>query len=203
MDFSDKDKKRIEEFYTTALVEHGSHSAHGVHWADEFGQAKRFEILTDVDDIAGSNVLDVGCGFGDLYKFLLKNKIPVKKYTGIDIIPEYIAIAQERYPDTEFELKNIFDMTKMHDYVFASGSLNFKVGNYETFYFEMIKRMYSLAKKAMAFNMLNALHHVNNETFAAFHPDEVATFCETFCTHVQVIQGYLPQDFTIYMYKQS
>ncbi len=63
--------------------------------------------------------------------------------------------------------------------------------------------MFDCANKGVAFNMLNTDIHVNDDTYAAYDPDEVSDFCKTFCDNVQIVMGYLPQDFTIYLMKAS
>jgi SAM-dependent methyltransferase len=163
-------------------------------------------------------VLDVGCGTGEMYKFFLTEKIPVH-YLGIDIVPELVATAQKRFPDGHFVVQDIFDfnndrptdpdvpdkksLTVMpaFDYVLASGALSFKVADNLNYYQSMIRKMFALAKRGLAFNMLNAAGHVDDETYAAYDPKQIAEFCQTLGGHVEIILDYLPQDFTVYMRK--
>src|SRR5690606_26147041 len=140
------------------------------------------------------------CGMGELYKYLLQQEIPVE-YTGIDIVPEFIASAKKRFPQTVFKVKDIFDLKQTHDYVLASGALSFKVADNANYYQDMIRHMYALANKAVAFNMLDKHVHVDDDTYAAYSPIEIADFCSTIAERVEVVVDYLPQDFTIYMYK--
>ncbi|MCC2630574.1 MAG: hypothetical protein K0S38_383 [Candidatus Paceibacter sp.] len=196
------DHQRILKYYKDALTEYGDHDPRSVHWSSTEGQRKRFRILSQITDLNGSRVLDVGCGLGEFYKFFLENHIDVE-YTGIDIIPDFIIQARDRFPAVRFETKDIFETNETYDYVLASGVLTFKVTDNKNFYFSMIKKMYSLAEKGVAFNMLNYETHIDDETYAAYDPNEVADFCRTFCNNVQIVIGYLPQDFTIYLVKES
>jgi 2-polyprenyl-3-methyl-5-hydroxy-6-metoxy-1,4-benzoquinol methylase len=148
------DSQRILHFYKDSLAEYGSHDARSVHWSDPQGQEIRFRVLSQIANLNGQNVLDVGCGLGDLLTFFEKNKTTIS-YTGIDIIPEFIESAKEQHPYARFELKNIEHMTETFDYVLASGALSFKVENNNEYYFGIIKKMFSLSKKGLAFNMLN------------------------------------------------
>ncbi|MDO8510055.1 MAG: class I SAM-dependent methyltransferase [bacterium] len=195
------DLERLQVFYERALAQFGPHDPQTLHWGSKLNQVKRFEVLAAVGDLRGKSILDAGCGTGDLYQFLSDAKVPVN-YTGIDIVPDFIRIARERFPNVRFLLKDTFEENSGYDYVVASGTMSFKVHDNDRFYFEMIRYLYGLAKTAFAFNMLDRATHVDNETFAAYDPRQVADFCGTFCDHVQVVTDYLPDDFTVYLYKK-
>ncbi len=40
--------------------------------------------------------------------------------------------------------------------------------------------MYDVAKEAAAFNMLSLEDHVNDDTYAAYSPNDIGDFCKTF-----------------------
>lgn len=44
----------------------------------------------------GKRILDIGCGFGDLNKFLGENDVDEYEYVGIDIVEELIIEAKSR-----------------------------------------------------------------------------------------------------------
>jgi 2-polyprenyl-3-methyl-5-hydroxy-6-metoxy-1,4-benzoquinol methylase len=194
------DSKRISDYYTSALKRFGKDDPRSVHWSNSEDQIIRYEILLQVGKLSNTSVLDVGCGFGILYRLFLQKEIPVD-YTGIDIIPDFIQTTKEKFPGAKFEVNDIFDIDQKFDYVLASGALSFKVDNNEMYYREMIKKMYSLCKKGIAFNMLDRSVHVDNETYASYSPQEIGDFCKTFSNNVQIVTGYLPQDFTVYVYR--
>jgi trans-aconitate methyltransferase len=194
------DQKRILHYYQSALTEYGENDARSVHWSDQTGQQKRFLVLSQIADLNGRSVLDVGCGLGDLYKFFFSQNINAD-YTGIDIVPEFIVAARERFPNVQFEVKDISAETKTYDYVLASGVLSYKVADHKNYYFSLIKKMYDLSAKGLAFNMLNKDTHIDDATYAAYDINEIADYCKTFCDNVQIVVDYLPQDFTIYLYK--
>lgn len=210
MRLSKNDERRITDFYLEALNEYGPFDHRSVHWTEQEGQIKRFEILADVGDLNCKSVLDVGCGVGAFYGFLRQKNIEVK-YFGIDIIPEFIEEARKIFSGKDrsessaatspiFEHKDIFDISGQYDFVVASGALSFKVENNDNYYKAMVKKMYGVAKKGVAFNMLNIDGHIDDSIYAAYSPAEVSDFCKTFCDDVSIVIGYLPQDFTIYMY---
>lgn len=200
MHLSPEDRKRLLKFYLDGLSAHDSTDARAVQWADNENQRTRFEVLLNVADLSGKSVLDVGCGVGGLYRMLLEKKIPAN-YTGIDVVPDYIDLARIKFPQGHFECKDIFDTDETSDYVLSSGALTFKVADNDAYYMEMIRKMWSIAKKGLAFNMLDRAMHVNDNTYASYDPKEITDFCGILGGRVETIMGYLPQDFTIYIYK--
>lgn len=195
----DDDKNRILDFYESALKMYGT-DPRSVHWAGEETQKVRFEVLNKVANLNGKRVLDVGCGLGDLYKFFITNEIPVD-YTGIDIVPAFIARARERFPGATFIVADVFSVNEQYDYVLASGALNFAVAGGKEYYFLMIKKKFECSQSGLAFNMLNKAEHSNDETYISYDVDEVVVYCKTLTDKVVVVADYLPWDFTVYMYK--
>ena len=195
------DTARLISYYKEALDQYGDHDARSVHWSNADGQKTRFMILSQIANLKNKSILDVGCGLGDLYTFLVSQNIHTN-YTGIDIVPDFIVRAREQIPTARFECKDMMAMTEKYDYVIASGALSFKVPDNKNYYFSVIKKMYDTANKGLAFNMLNKEVHIDDETYAAYDPSEVADFCKSFCPRVEIIIDYLPQDFTLYLYKE-
>lgn len=202
MNLDNTDTQRIKKFYSEALTDYGPRDARSLHWLDEAHQLIRFNVLMGIGTFDRKRVLDVGCALGDLYKYFLKKKIEVD-YTGIDLMPEFIEIAQKRYPEASFISGNISEyiFNKHVDYIFASGAFSFKVADYKVYYFATIKTLFEHANMGVAFNMLNKQEHIDDDIYAAYDSCEVADFCKTFCNRIEVITDYLPQDFTIYLYK--
>lgn len=79
----------------------------------EMESSKAMATLLKEKIIAGDRVLDVGCGGGH-YLRSLKNTIQVPfSYTGVDITPEYIELANKAWAneaDTHFAIGDIYDL---------------------------------------------------------------------------------------------
>ncbi len=200
MKLETNDYKRILDFYQEAYHAYGDRDARSVRWSNPADQITRFRVLLGLANLAHQSVLDVGCGTGELYKFFLQEQIVVD-YTGIDIVPEFIISAQKRFPNTQFRIEDIFEISRQYDYVVASGALSFKVEDNLNYYQDMIRQMYALARKGVAFNMLDNRVHIDDDTYAAYDPEEIADFCSTIANRIEIVVDYLPQDFTIYLYK--
>ena len=191
---------RIDQFYNSAIDTYGLYDPRALHWQDPFSQVERFRVLSEVGKMRGHSLLDVGCGFGDLFGHVQKKSTDVE-YTGIDINERMIEAARAKYTDALFVIQDFGAYSgKMVHYALASGTFSFKIADHQKIYFEYIRKMFDLSRKAVAFNMLNARYHVNDDTYAAYLVPAVYDFCTTFTDKVLIRQDYLPQDFTVYLY---
>jgi SAM-dependent methyltransferase len=93
-------------------------------WSTKENQENGFyqiaSLLTEFPDI--HSVLDVGCGDGRIQQFLPEQ---ITDYTGIDITPEIVSVANKPYI-LHADIKNFFP-ARTYDAVFAIGSFNIAV----------------------------------------------------------------------------
>ena len=87
---------------------------------------KKFNILLDLAPFKKNiNVLDMGCGTGEITGFFDYNGYKTK---GIDIDSDIIAIAQQRYPNSHFELKDIKDVDySQYELIISWGALEYNI----------------------------------------------------------------------------
>jgi SAM-dependent methyltransferase len=194
------DRQRLEKFYIEALKRYGPDHPKSVHWLGLRSQLLRFDALTKIADLSDAKILDVGCGLGDLYGFL-QDRFTGFSYTGIDLVPAMVKGAQAKYPPADFEIGDVFSTTTHYDYLLASGSLTFNVLAGPAYYYDMIRRMYRLADKGVAFNMLDIAHYKIDKEYLAYDPVEVTEVCREITPRFKVVDNYLAGDFTVYLYK--
>ena len=170
-------------------------------WRGDASQLRRFEILSGLGDFSGHSILDAGCGYGDL-KAYLDQRCRGFNYLGVDQMPEFIEEAKRRWanaPDAHFVLSDFTSMPlPTSDYVIACGSLGYRCAN-PGFYFEMIAKLFAAARLAFAFNMLDAALFPPHDLLIGHNRGAVAAFCQNLCSKVQIIDGYLRDDFTVFM----
>jgi len=200
MNLTEFDRERLLKYYSESLKQHGPYSAKAFHWLSVRDQLVRFDALSRVGDISGYSILDVGCGAGDMYDFLF-GQFKDFSYLGVDIVPEMTATAREKYPVARFMTADIFSIAEQSDYVFASGALTFNVSGGKPFYFNMVRHMYSLARKAVAFNVLDSRYTTTDECFLVYSWQEIADLCEELGGKYQIITGYEQGDFTVHLHK--
>jgi ubiquinone/menaquinone biosynthesis C-methylase UbiE len=167
-------------------------------------QEVRFEALTQIADLKNSTVLDIGCGFGDLYAFLVKKGIKVG-YTGYDINPNLLKVAKDMHPAAKFELLDATGNLPAvrYDWVFESGMFNYKLANNIGFIKKALGNMYALCKKGMAADFMTSYVDFKKETLYYADPKEIFEFCKTLSRRVTLRHEYMPFEFCIYVFKND
>ena len=187
-------KQTNQLFYEKAINQFGI-SPKGVHWKDEEAQYKRFEVIYKLidNDFLDSKIIDAGCGFGDFYNFMEKNRLHCKHYIGIDSIEKMVDLALTRFPHTDFRVIDILEnQLPKADYYIASGSLN--ILNRELFY-QFITNCFEASNKGFVFNFLK------KRSFNRLSIEEVVGFCSSLSSKVKTKNDYLDNDFTVFMKK--
>ncbi len=181
---------------------YGLRSSMALGWNTESSQQVRFEVLADIADLSNHSVLDVGCGRGDL-RVHLGLRYPGIDYTGIDQLEPFIILAKKQYghiPRTKFVQANIWEcQLPPADFVFASGTLNYRHAN-PLFIFEMIAKLFSVSKKGLGFNLLSKVGHPPGE-LNAYQPYRIMEYTRTLTSKVSMREDYQAGDYTIFMYK--
>jgi trans-aconitate methyltransferase len=190
-------------YYHRQCLQENKEPATVMGWRDAASQQKRFEALTSIASMSGSVVMDLGCGLGDLKPFL-DQRFQDFVYLGVDYIPEFIDEATKRYAglrDTFFQQADFtVDGLPHVDYVLASGALNYKTSN-DLFVIRMIEKMYTLARKGVAFNLLDKEKFPPDDLLRAYHKHEILGFCLRLANRAELVTGYADDDFTIMLYK--
>lgn len=197
------DKRKINEIYNHRLNKLG-HSFDALSSGTEERRAIRFDVLTEIGIKSGDSVLDLGCGFGDYFKYLKDNGILVK-YTGIDINPTFINSAIERYPDAEFKVLDIqSEDPGQYDYVVSTSCFNYildEQNNYE-FAGEILKRSYLFAKKGVAIDFTTDYVDFKGLEGTAFYysPEKMFGIGKKITKRVLLRHDYPLFEFCIYLY---
>ena len=122
-------------------------------------QVDRFEqILRLAPSLHGCSLLDVGCGFADLYSYLEEHGVSVR-YTGFDLCEEMIEVCQQRYPEASFWLGGVIDSPLPpgnFDVAVASGIFNFSNPDWDAYVVETVKKMFQLSTQAVVVNFLSS-----------------------------------------------
>lgn len=199
MDISEKTKSD----YRGRFKKYGV-APQALSWKQRGAAHQRFRQIWAEVDFAGKSVLDVGCGFGEMGKFLLKRYKEVD-YTGVDIVPEFIAEARKLVPGGKFYEVDYFDkpLPEKFDVVIASGTLNSNVSDNMDYRKRAIKTMFEHAKTCLVFNMLGSHPQPANDPQSnIWYADslEILSYCLSLTRRVILRHHYHPRDFTIFMY---
>jgi SAM-dependent methyltransferase len=205
---ADADLERLRAHYDGLVRRHGSDPA-GAQYSDRATQEKRFEVLTEVGDLADAAILDYGCGTGSLLAFLRVRGYR-GDFCGQDISPEAIAVARDRFPDARFEVGAVAADTAGEpvDYAFVSGVFNNLVTDNWSMLTHGLSTLYGLARKAVAFNALSTYVDYKDSGLYYADPLEVFDFCKSTLSPFVTLRhdyelkaGVPPYEFTIYVHK--
>jgi ubiquinone/menaquinone biosynthesis C-methylase UbiE len=165
------------------------------------GQSIRFQVLSEIGDLKNASVLDVGCGFGDLCRFLEKKKLNVK-YHGVDINQEFIEVAKKRNPHGKFELRDIEKnpFTKKFDYVFGAGI--FTLASFKNA-IPIIKEQFRICKKGVAIDFLSTYVTYKDDFLFYTDPDKMFKFAKTLTKRVTLRHDYKPYEYCMYLHKND
>ena len=122
-------------------------------WRDRDSQTSRFDVFVNECLSNDDRVLDFGCGLSDLYQYT-KDKGYDIKYTGIDIMPDFVKKSKDKYgDDINVVNTNVLYFFEEFEWVFASGV--FSIGFTIDEIIEHIEHFLNITKKGICLNLLN------------------------------------------------
>ena len=98
-----------------------------------------------------------------------------------------------------------YKFNRQYDYVVASGAFNLKVKNQTQYIQSCIEKLFSVAKKGVAFNLLSERTLTKNQDklFWYYSPSEILNLAFVYTPYVGLNHHYLPNDFTVFMFKSE
>lgn len=195
------DRDILHHYYDSKLKTYG-HDTRSLGWIPG-ARDVRFGALTSIGDLQNSSVLDVGCGFGDLYGYLARRGIKVD-YTGVDINPDFIKIAREAYPDARFITADFEadDIGQEFDWTFAAGIFTIKISDNRRFIGNTLNKMFQVCNKGLAADLLSP-SALGNDTYWQCPPEEALKFCRGLSRRVVLRADYMSNEFCVYIYKDD
>lgn len=198
------EKKQIIKDYQNKFKEHGVNNQS--LFIPGRKQNVRFNAIREIGINDMDSVLDVGSGFGDLFRYLKETIVFKGKYTGVDIVPEFIEASKSLYPDVDFRLLDILqeELQEQWDFVVLSGTLNINIGEQHLeFVKRMITKMFLLSKKGVSIDFVSTYGDDRNKNIFRADPSEMFSFCKTLSKRVSLRNDYLPWEFCVYLYKDD
>lgn len=199
------DREAYRARYVDRLKRYG-HDPRTLGWAAG-KQAERFTSLTELLPIARMrSVLDVGCGFGDLYDFLRRGGF-TGQYTGIDFIPELIETGRAAYPEADLRVGDVAEFApgERFDIVIASGIFNAKLAHDDqwTHVTSTLERMFDLCTVAAGADFLTSYCDFEREDLFYCPPERVFGFAKSLTRRVGLLHHYMPFEFAIVLFKDD
>jgi len=176
-----------------------------IFWSSKEAQRARFEVLSKIADLEGKLVLDVGCGYGDLVDYFKDEGIHVGKYVGVDVVQDIVDVAKKKHLEVEFETRDLLTTPypeNSFDYILGSGIFALSGDDWEKYVGDMLGAMLGCAKGGVGVNFLKGTK--DSSSLHKADPLETLLLVEK---HVKgkviLVEGYLPDDFTIFIFKES
>ena len=194
------EKAQVKHYHRQRL---GKEQSYEQGYRSPKSQTQRFKALSQWGDLTGLTILDLGCGYGDLKTFL-DQRFESFVYLGVDFFPEFIDGANQRFSntaDTHF-IRADFARTELPevDLVIACGSLNYCSQNTKHPWY-IIEKMWHAARKGIAFNLLDKKAFDDGGLLCAYESSKVYGVCQKLSQNIKIKRGYLPDDFTVFMYR--
>lgn len=199
LDYVQRYEKRLEEFGDSPAT---------LGWGAQGRQEIRFSVLAELAlRMPESSVLDVGCGFCDLYDFLGQHGW-LGRYTGIDIVPGLLEVARRRHPGLELLELDITDESTPvdeYDFVISSGALNATLpsGSNEAHIGIALRRMFQRSRYATCVDFLSS--YVDFQKPGAYHTDPgwALAVAKRLTRRVLLRHDYMPFEFSIFLFRDE
>jgi len=169
------------------------------------------KIYDDRVEKDGKSILDVGCGFGDLYDYLGKKGVKLKSYEGIDISPKIVEKAKTLHAkdkNAAFRHGSLKELEKKYseeefDYVVESGIFNYNLSDNYKYLAETLELMFRLCRAGVSINMTTDYVDYKEDCLFYFNPEKVFGMCKKLTKRVCLRHDYMPFEFTVYLYKNQ
>lgn len=195
------DNERISAYYLGRLNRNQeTHEVLG--WESAGAQAARFSVLLDVVPRRPYSLVDVGAGLGDLYSYLTERGEPVE-YTGVDILPQMVERARNRFPGVRFERVDLISDTtwsERFDILYASGIFNLRMQDNVGFVTRAVERFGELKKLFCVANFLCESSPDKEAPYFYYSPETIRSVFSAVFNRVSIVDGYLENDFTVVAY---
>ncbi len=199
---NDQDKTSIISRYKARLEKYGP-TIESLASGTVDRRAIRFNQLMQVGNLSGASILDLGSGLGDFYLFLKENGIQVK-YTGYDLSPDLVRVAGEKFPDANFEVRDIqqHGIGGEFDYIVSSQTFNFKLANESNL--ELVKSClqlcYEKCKKGLCFDFLTSYVDFQEEHLYYYSPEELFAYAKSLSKRVRINHESPLFEFALYIF---
>ena len=178
----------------------------GLGFGRRSSQEKRFAAAAALGSFHGARLLDVGCGFGDFLAWLSARGIR-PRYTGLDLCPPMIERCRRRFAEAEacFIVGDVleYEPAEPYDYVVASGIFGYAARGLRARVQPMLEKLFALAETGLAVNFLSRCSPRRSPGRLYLQPADVLQFALTLTRAVRMDHAYMPNDFTLCMYRRA
>ncbi len=201
--FLKKQMASIASYYDH-LVDQFGHDPRAVDAGSWETLRQRYGVLRAALPAGCRSVLEVGCGLGDLGHFLHR-RIPSVRYTGMDVSSRMIEEGRRVHPRLDLRQGNVLDRSLggVYDAVLAQG-IFYRLGpEAERLSFQLIKKMFSKARRVAAFCAISTWADRKNKQEFYVDPVWLLAQCRRLTRFLVLRHEYHPGDVAVYLYKRK
>ena len=199
------DVKRVVQRYQERIAQHGA-TFESLNSGSQEKQVIRQWVHSSALRGEQPSILEVGCGLGDFYGYLIEHKRDCA-YRGYDIVPEYIAECRHTYPQVEFEVRNIFleGIDGSYDTVVMSQVLNNRYQKSDNM--QVMKRALELGfqhtRVSVSVDMLSTYVDFRNPVLYYYSPEDIFRMAKSIAPRVLIRHDYRAFEFCIQLFHQD
>lgn len=195
---SDEKQATIDRY--NARFEQYGHDARTLGWTKR-QHLLRYEILLSYWNLAGADLLDFGCGFGDMYAYCRQSGRDGVRYHGIDLNPRLIEAGRARYPDADLRALDVAvdGLPQTYDVIVASGVYNYRMADNWRFVRETFDLFRAKARRGFAANFITDRVDFREDSLFYADPCAVLDLAYRYSKRVMLRQDYMPFEFTVFV----
>jgi SAM-dependent methyltransferase len=161
----------------------------------------RYDVLLSYWTLASADLLDFGCGFGDMYAYCRDAGRADVRYHGIDINPRLIEKGSKRYPEADLTVRDVMvqGMPRSYDVIVCSGLYNFRLQDNWGFITRTFDLFRSSCTQGFAANFVTNRVDFREETLYYADPCAILNLCYKYSRRVLLRQDYMPFEFTVFV----
>lgn len=188
--------------YQQRIAEHGA-TFESLNSGSEAKQNIRHEVHASALRGQKTSILEIGCGLGDFYKYLIQRQRNCLYY-GYDVVPEYVEQCRRLYPEAAFEQRNVFltGIDGIYDTVVMSQVLNNRYQKSDNM--KVMKRALELAfahtRVSVSVDMISTYVDFQNPELFYYSPEEIFRIAKGIASRVLLRHDYRGFEFCIQLF---
>ena len=198
--------------YNERFKEYG-YDQKSLGWGTKGRQKERFKILIDIlkiQKLSNLKVSDIGAGFGDLYKYMIKNNLSIKEYYGYEIVPNLVVEGKKQNKNYKnFNLFNvdylIQEKINSVDISIMSGCFNFKLKENDNYLYieNVLKKAFKNSNYGIAANFITNRTDFQEDLIFYTDPQKIINMSYGITRRFTLDHSYFPYEFSIALFKDD
>ena len=175
------------KWYNDSLRKYGENDFRSLTWSDLKGKSAkhRYSVINKIEPFKNKDIIEFGCGWGSFFDF----GFTCKSYLGIDINPNFINIAKNKY-NSSFYVNDCltFKTDKKFDLAISSGVAGNQGGpaDHPTKLKQFLINMKNHASKVMV-NFPSTWATIRSKNIEYFSPSSTLEIALSITENVQLI----------------